>query len=73
VSFDRQNAELIYRDIEKYPNSAFSDIHQRIWKEINVHKIRRVLKRMVESQKIFSTGDKRWRRCAKERKLLNTQ
>lgn len=63
--------ELIYRDIEKYPNSALSNIHQRIGNEINVHKIRRALKRMVDAHKIFCAGDKRWRRYAKEQKLLN--
>ena len=41
---DYRLEELIFKDIENYPNSAFGDIHQRIGHEINKHKIRRVLK-----------------------------
>ncbi len=70
---DYRLEELIYRDIEKYSNSAISAIHERIGKEINIHKIRRVLKSMVDSQKIFCAGEKRWRRYAIEQKLLTTQ
>jgi ATP-dependent DNA helicase RecG len=62
--------ELLYKDIKSYPSSAFGEIHKRIGEEINKHKVRRVLKEMVESGKLFSTGEKRWTRYAIEQKLL---
>ena len=34
--------ELIYKDIAAYPNSAFSDVHQRIGLEINKNTVRRI-------------------------------
>jgi len=70
---DYRLEELIFKDIENYPNSAFGDIHQRIGHEINKHKIRRVLKNMVDNQRIFCTGERRWRRYAIEQNLLNNQ
>ncbi|MGV8093514.1 MAG: hypothetical protein AB2L24_16765 [Mangrovibacterium sp.] len=68
---DYRLEELIYKDIENYPNSAFSDIHQRIGQEINKHKIRRVLKEMIDNKRLFYLGDRKWRRYAIEQKLLN--
>jgi ATP-dependent DNA helicase RecG len=53
---------LIIKDIESYPNSAISDIHKRIGEEINLHKVRRVLKKMVNENKVSIQGDKKWRR-----------
>ena len=70
---DYRLEELIFKDIENYPNSAFGDIHQRIGYEINKLKIRRVLKNMVDNQRIFCTGERRWRRYAIEQNLLNSQ
>lgn len=65
--------ELLYKDIKSYPSSAFGEIHKRIGEEINKHKVRRVLKEMVESGKLFSTGEKRWTRYAIEQKLLENE
>lgn len=59
---DYRLEELIYKDIENYPGSAFGEIHQRIGKEINKHKIRRVLKSMVDSQRISCKGEKKGRK-----------
>jgi len=70
---DYRLEELIYKDIENYPNSAFGDIHQRIGEEINKHKIRRVLKEMVDNKRIFYAGERKWRRYAIEQNLLNNQ
>jgi ATP-dependent DNA helicase RecG len=70
---DYRLEELIYKDIEAYPCTAVSDIHERIGKEINIHKIRRMLKEMTDDGRIFGKGEKRWRRYAIEQKLLNNQ
>lgn len=70
---DYRLEELIFKDIENYPNSAFGDIHQRIGHEINKHKIRRVLKNMVDNQRIYCAGERRWRKYAIEQNLLNNQ
>ena len=47
---DHRLEELIYKDIKAYPESAFGDIHKRIGKEINKHKIRRIIKSMVDEE-----------------------
>jgi ATP-dependent DNA helicase RecG len=70
---DYRLEELIYKDIENYPGSAFGEIHQRIGKEINKHKIRRVMKSMVDNKRISCKGERRWRKYAIEQNLLNNQ
>lgn len=59
---DHRLEELIYKDIKAYPESAFGDIHFRIGKEINEHKVRRTIKTMVENGSLKSTGERRWTR-----------
>jgi hypothetical protein len=54
-------------------NHAVSEIHERIGHEININKIRRILKEITEVGRIFGKGEKRWRRYAIEQKLLNNQ
>jgi len=49
----------IHKDIKAYPNSGFSDIHQRIGTEINIFKVRRILKNMVDKGELIKEGDKR--------------
>ncbi len=61
--------ELINIDLETYPLSAISDIHKRIGEEINIHKVRRVIRKMLEANKISSRGDKKWRRYFIEQKM----
>ena len=61
---DHRLEELIYKDISAYPNSAFSDIHQRIGVEINKNAVRRILRKMVKAQKLTIEGVKKWRRYA---------
>jgi ATP-dependent DNA helicase RecG len=65
--------ELLYKDIKAYPSSAFSEIHKRIGEEINKHKVRRVLKNMVDVGKLFTKGEKRWLRYAIEQNLLENE
>ncbi len=70
---DHRLAELIYKDIEAYPNSAISEIHKRIGEEINIHKVRRVLKNLLKDKKISAQGDKKWRRYFIEQKVGNNR
>lgn len=59
---DHRLEELLYKDIKAYPSSAFGEIHKRIGEEINKHKVRRLLKSMLEENKIYATGELRWKR-----------
>lgn len=66
---DHRLEELIYKDIMAYPNSAFGDIHNRIGKEINEHKVRRIIISMVDKGSIESTGKLRWTRYSIKQNL----
>ncbi len=68
---DHRLEALLTEDIRNYPRSSFGEIHQRIGVEINEHKIRRLLKRMVEAGSIHCAGENRWRRYAIEQNMLN--
>jgi ATP-dependent DNA helicase RecG len=57
---DYRLEELIYKDLKAYPNSGFSEIHSRIGLEINMHKVRRILKKMVDNHSVKSVGVNRW-------------
>lgn len=57
---DYRLEELIYKDLKAYPNSGFSEIHNRIGLEINMHKVRRILKKMVDNHSVKSVGINRW-------------
>lgn len=70
---DYRLEELIYKDINTYPNSGFSEIHQRIGLEINKHKVRRVLKQMVDNHKLKSEGIKKWVRYSIEQNLQENE
>ena len=48
--------ELIRKDVTAYPNSGFSEIHQRIGEEINQYKVKRILKLMVEKEVLNTIG-----------------
>ncbi len=53
---DYRLEELIYKDLNAYPNSLFGEIHQRIGMEINQYKVKRMLKKMVDKQILETTG-----------------
>lgn len=53
---DYRLEELIYKDLTAYPNSGFGEIHQRIGKEINQYKVKRMLKHMVDKHILKTTG-----------------
>jgi len=70
---DYRLEELIYKDLTAYPNSGFSEIHQRIGIEINKHKVRRILKQMVDNGQLKSDGVKKWTRYSIEQNLQENQ
>jgi ATP-dependent DNA helicase RecG len=63
---DHRLEELIHKDVSAYPNSSFGDIHKRIGEEINVHKVRRIIKKMAKSQVLVVNGINRWARYSIE-------
>jgi ATP-dependent DNA helicase RecG len=70
---DYRLEELIYKDLTAYPNSGFGEIHQRIGIEINKHKVRRILKQMVDNGQLKSDGVKKWMRYSIEHNLQENQ
>jgi ATP-dependent DNA helicase RecG len=56
---DYRLEELIFKDLTAYPNSGFGEIHQRIGLEINIYKVRRMLKEMLEKGILIKEGEKR--------------
>lgn len=66
---DYRLEELIHKDLTAYPNSGFGEIHQRIGIEINKHKVRRILKQMVDNGQLKSNGVKKWTRYSIEQNL----
>jgi ATP-dependent DNA helicase RecG len=57
---DYRLEELIFKDLTAYPNSGFSEIHQRIGMEINQFKVKRLLKSMLDRGVIVSQGERKW-------------
>lgn len=57
---DHRLKELIYQDLKTFPESAISEINDRIGKEISPRKIKFQLDQMKESGEIFAKGEKRW-------------
>jgi ATP-dependent DNA helicase RecG len=53
---------LILEDLRRYPDSAISDIHNRIAPELDRHRIKRTLENLAEEGLITFSGEKRWRR-----------
>lgn len=55
-------AALVLEDLQRYPESAISDIHQRIGGEINPKQIKRTLDDLIARGSVRLEGDNRWRR-----------
>lgn len=55
-------AALVLEDLQRYPKSAISDIHQRIGGEIHAKQVKRALEDLIERGEVRFEGDKRWRR-----------
>lgn len=55
-------AALVLEDLQRYPKSAISDIHQRVGGEIHPKQLKRALEELIERGAVRFEGDKRWRR-----------
>lgn len=55
-------AALVLEDLQRYPQSAISDIHRRIGGEIHPKQVKRALEALVDRGAVRTFGDKRWRR-----------
>lgn len=55
-------AALVLEDLQRYPRSAISDIHQRIGGEIHPKQVKRALEDLIKRGDVRFEGDKRWRR-----------
>lgn len=55
-------AALILEDLRRYPESAISDIHQRIGGEIHPKQVKRTLDSLIKRSEVRFEGNNRWRR-----------
>jgi len=55
-------AALVLEDLQRYPGSAISDIHQRIGAEIHSKQVKRALEDLIKRSAVRFEGNKRWRR-----------
>lgn len=55
-------AALVFEDLQRYPKSAISDIHQRIGGEIHPKQVKRALDDLIKRGAVRYEGIKRWRR-----------
>jgi ATP-dependent DNA helicase RecG len=53
---------LIEEDVNRYPGSSSTEIHQRVGREIPDRTLGRAIEHLLEAQRITSRGEKRWRR-----------
>jgi ATP-dependent DNA helicase RecG len=70
---DHRLEELIYKDIKAYPESAFGEIHNRIGKEINQYKVKRMLKNMIDRGDLRSVGERKGTRYFIKQKLRENE
>lgn len=55
-------AALVLEDLQRYPKSAISEIHQRIGGEIHPKQVKRALEELIERGTVRFDGNNRWRR-----------
>lgn len=55
-------AALVLEDLQRYPESAIGDIHQRIGGEIHTKQVKRALDELTERGVVRFEGNNRWRR-----------
>ena len=65
---DHRLEELIYKDLNSYPQSSFSEIHKRIGEEISSSKIKRLLKVMITKELLSARGQRKWMRYSIKQK-----
>jgi ATP-dependent DNA helicase RecG len=51
--------ELIYKDILAHPNSSVSEIYERIGMHIDLYKLKRTLRSMLDKKMIYSIGSRK--------------
>ena len=55
-------AALVLEDLQRYPESAISEIHRRIGGEIHPKQVKRALEDLIGRDAVRFEGNKRWRR-----------
>lgn len=55
-------AALVLEDLQRYPESAISDIHKRVGGEIHPKQVKRALEELIERGVVRFEGNYRWRR-----------
>lgn len=55
-------AALVLEDLQRYPESAISDIHQRVGAEIHPKQIKRTVDELIKRGEVRFEGSNRWRR-----------
>jgi ATP-dependent DNA helicase RecG len=55
-------AALVLEDLQRYPESAISDIHKRVGGEIHPKQVKRALEELIERGAVRFEGSNRWRR-----------
>ena len=55
-------AALVLEDLQRYPKSAISEIHQRIGGEIHTKQVKRTLEELIKRGEVRFEGNNRWRR-----------
>lgn len=55
-------AALVLEDLQRYPQSAISDIHKRVGGEIHPKQVKRALDELIERSAVRFEGNNRWRR-----------
>ena len=59
-------AALVLEDLQRYPESAISDIHRRIGGEIHPKQVKRALEDLIARGAVRFEGNNRWRRYSAE-------
>ncbi|MEW6703346.1 MAG: hypothetical protein AB1430_00660 [Pseudomonadota bacterium] len=55
-------AALVLEDLQRYPGSAISAVHQRVGAEIHPKQVKRAVDELIARGDVRFEGDKRWRR-----------
>lgn len=55
-------AALVVEDLQRYPDSAISEINKRIGEEISRKKLRNALEKLCRDEQVEYEGERRWRR-----------
>lgn len=55
-------AALVLEDVQRYPESAISDIHKRVGGELHLKQVKRALEELIERGAVRFEGNYRWRR-----------